>query len=264
MHRVIVNLGPISITSWGLSLALAFFIGIWLVDKRAQKYNISRPVIADLCFLIIISSVVGARGAYIIENFSYYSKQPMEIFKIWEGGMILYGGVLVAILCGIIFLSRKRINILSVMDIFAPSIAMGIGIGRLGCFFNGCCFGRPTNLPWGAVFPPDSPAGSAFQSGVHIHPTQIYESLVGFCIFGFLLLLEKIVPSITKKSKGYLFWILLILYSIWRFFIDYIRYYESNAYIFVGFTHGQIVSICLLLVSVIAIILVSSKKTSTR
>jgi phosphatidylglycerol:prolipoprotein diacylglycerol transferase len=259
MHRIILDLGFISITSWGVMLAIAFIIGIWLSDRRAVKYNVPRLIIGDLTFVIIISSVIGGRLAYIIENFSYYLERPGEMLKVWEGGMILYGGIGLAVLCGMMFLKYKKTNILPVMDIMAPALALGIGIGRLGCFLNGCCFGKPTNSPCGMTFPADSPAGWTFTSPTAVHPTQIYESIFGFCLFGLLLLIEKRLFKAKKQGYGYLFWILLLIYSIWRFFIDFVRYFESNAYIIAKLTHGQVVSICILVGSIIAILITSRK-----
>lgn len=262
MHREIFNLGALSITSWGVMLAIAFIVGIWLSDRRAGKYNIPRPIIADLSFVVIVSSVIGGRVAYVIENFSYYLEKPGEIFKVWEGGMILYGGIGLAVLCGIIFLKKKHISILAVMDVMAPSIALGLGFGRIGCFLNGCCFGKPTSLPWGVTFPTDSPAGWAFTSPTCVHPTQIYESIIGFCLFGVLLLLEKRFFATKRQGSGYLFWILLGLYAIWRFFIDFVRYYESNAFVIGKLTHGQVVSVCILVGAIIAILVIGKRKTS--
>lgn len=259
MHRIILDLGFISITSWGVMLAIAFVVGIWICDKRASKYNIPRLVIGDLIFVIIISSVIGGRLAYIIENFNYYLEQPGEIIKVWEGGMILYGGIGLAVLCGVLFLKNRKINIPPVMDIVAPPIALGLTFGRLGCFLNGCCFGKPTNLPIGVTFPTDSPAGWTFHSHTSVHPTQIYESIFGLCTFGVLLFIEKKFFTGKKQGRGYLFWILLLMYSIWRFFIDLLRYHESNAYISAKLTHGQVVSICIFIGSIIAIIITNKK-----
>ena len=244
MHRVIFSLGGLEVTSWGVMLVIAFVTGIWLAEHRAKKYEMPRSVIADLSLILIIAGVVGGRLSYILENLSYYAEYPGEIFKVWNGGLIFYGGIGLAVLCGIIFLKKRKVSVLRVMDIVAPSVASGLGFARIGCFLNGCCFGKPTNLPWGIVFPLDSPARWVFDEPISLHPTQLYSSLAGFCMFLILLIIEKYKK---KRAPGYLFWVFLILYSGWRFFVDFLRYYDPKAYLVWGLTHNQILSILIFL-----------------
>ncbi|MCK4353583.1 prolipoprotein diacylglyceryl transferase [candidate division WOR-3 bacterium] len=243
MYRTIFDLGPFAITSWGVMLVVAFVAGVWLAEKRAKKYNIPKGVITDLSLVLIIAGVVGGRTAFVFENWGYYIQNPGEILKVWEGGLIFYGGLGLAILCGIIFLKKKKVKVTVGMDVVIPSVALGIFFGRIGCFLNGCCFGKPTNLPWGIVFPHDSPAGWIFNEP--IHPTQIYSSLAGLCIFGILLVIER-----KKLFDSYLFWMFLVLYSGWRIGIDFLRYYESKVYLLPSLTHNQVVSILILLLSI--------------
>jgi len=256
MHRIIFSLGGLQITSWGVMLVIAFITGIWFAEHRAKKYEMPRSIIPDLSLILIIAGVAGGRIAYIFENFSYYVEYPGEIFKVWEGGLIFYGGFVLAVLCGIIFLKNKKvpffagprhegISMLKVMDIVAPSVALGLGFARIGCFLNGCCFGKPTNLPWGVVFPPGSPPTWVFDKPISIHPTQLYSSLAGFCMVLLLLIIEK---NKKKRIPGHLFCFFLVLYSGWRFFIDFLRFYDPRAYIMLGLTHNQVASIFIFLV----------------
>lgn len=260
MHRVIVELWGLSITSWGVMLVIAFVVGIWLAEKGAIKYGIPKTIIQDLSVVVIISGIVGGRVTYIIENWSHYAKYPGEMFKVWEGGLIFYGGLGLAVLFGIIFLKRKKVNILKVMDLIAPLIVLGLGLARVGCFLNGCCFGKPTSLPWGVVFPANSPPRWVFSEHIRIHPTQLYESIAGVCMFLILLMIEK------KKrfSYGYLFGIFLATYGGWRFTTDFLRYYESKALILFGLTHSQIVSILMILVAVVLLIHRRHPKSLTK
>ncbi len=252
MHRVILSMGGLEITSWGVLLVIAFIIGIWLAERRAEKYEVPKSIIPDISLIIVIASVVGGRLFYILENLGYYAKYPGEIFKVWNGGLIFYGGVGLSILSGIIFLKKKKISIFRTMDVVAPSVALGLGFARIGCFLNGCCFGKPTNLPWGVIFPPDSPPSWVIDTPIHLHPTQLYSSLAGFCMFFILLFIEKRVNNYQKRigAAGCLWWIFLIMYSVWRFSVDFLRYYENEAYLIGKFTHNQILSILILLFSV--------------
>lgn len=251
MHRVILRLGGVEVTSWGVMLVIAFIAGIWLAERRCQKYGVPRAIIPDLSLVLIVAGVVGGRLAYVIENFSSYAEHPGEIFKVWEGGLIFYGGFILAIVCGIIFVKRKHISVARMMDIAAPSVALGLGFARIGCFLNGCCYGKQTNLPWGVVFPSDSPAGWVFDAPIPIHPAQLYSSIGAFSILAILLVVEK---KGMRRASGYLFLMFLVLYSVGRFFIDFLRYYEPKVYLLGGLTHNQFVSIFIFLGSCVIIL----------
>lgn len=251
MHRIILQFAGLTITSWGVMLVIAFLIGIWVAERRAKKYNISPSLIADLSVILIIAAIVGGRIEFIIENYSQYADNPGDIFKVWEGGLIFYGGFVLAIVCGIIFMKAKKISISDGLNLFAPSIALGLFFARIGCFLNGCCFGKETTSCLGVVFPADSPAGWVFKGETAVLPTQLFESLAGLAMFGILLLIEK---KKKKLNYGYLFWALLLMYSVWRFFIDFFRYYEQQAYIIGNLTHNQIVSIIIFIVSLAVIL----------
>ena len=123
-------------------------------------------------------------------------------------------------------------------------MALGLGIARIGCFLNGCCFGKPTHLPWGVIFPADSPAGWAYEGVTRVHPTQIYETMAAVCMFLILLIAEK-----KHRPYGYLFGLFLALYGGWRFFVDFLRHYDSKVYLFLGLTHNQVTSILIFLFS---------------
>jgi phosphatidylglycerol:prolipoprotein diacylglycerol transferase len=246
MHRIILDLGCLSITSWGVMLVVAFIAGIWLAERRAARYGIAKSVIPDLAIVLIVAGVVGGRVMFIVENWSYFAKCPGEIIKVWEGGLCFQGGLGLAILSGIIFVKKKHVSVFKAMDVVAPSVALGLAFARIGCFLNGCCFGKPTNLPWGLIFPPDSPPRWVFDATVRVHPTQLYSCLAGVCICLIILLIEK---KKTQRPQAYLFGVLLGLYGTWRFSIDFLRYYEPEIYLFPGFTHYQLISVVMIVVS---------------
>jgi phosphatidylglycerol:prolipoprotein diacylglycerol transferase len=251
MLRYVCSLGPVTLYSYGAMLALAFFLGALLAAARARKRGIEKAVIYDLVAYIMVFSLAGARLFFVAVNFDYYQAHPLDAFKLWEGGLVLYGGILFGFGVAAWFLKRHKLAVWKVMDIFTPSLALGIAIGRVGCFLNGCCYGK-LSQSFGVCYPAANmpPAyeqqlsAGLIAPGAHcslpVLPTQLYETAVCLAIFGALLFAEKRF----RMFDGFLFWLFILLYSIQRFFMEGLRYYESN--FFAGFlTIGQIMSLVL-------------------
>jgi phosphatidylglycerol:prolipoprotein diacylglycerol transferase len=156
-----------------------------------------------------------------VEEFRGHWIDTINVFK-GLAGLSMYGGILLAILLSILYMWRKRLPVWEISDVIAPSIALGLGITRIGCLLNGCCFGRPTDLPWGITFPPGCVAWSVV-GGAHIHPTQLYESIAGFLIFAIALLVDK-----KRLGPGSVLCVVLGLYGVIRFFVDFVRFQEPN------------------------------------
>jgi phosphatidylglycerol:prolipoprotein diacylglycerol transferase len=213
-------------------LALAFFFGLWLAVKRAQRVGVEPSQMMDMSVWGIVTGIIGARLTYVAFHWGQYSDNPISIINPFgpEGfgisGLILYGGLIPALAVGFLYIRRHRLPFWRTADAFAPSIASGIFLVRMGCFLNGCCFGKPSQLPWAMGFPPDSPAGFVFPH-TPIHPTQLYSSAYGLIIFGLLLFLERF-----KKFDGFTFWLLLAFYAVTRFLVDFARYYENSMILF--------------------------------
>ena len=246
MHSVVLQLGPVAIRGYGLMLAVSFLVGIYLAVWRAKKAGIGPERIMSLALYVLVSSVVGARLLYVVFHWDEYAAQPWSIVSPFQegqmvgiGGLVFYGGTILAILVGIWYLRRHGMPTWRVADAVAPSIALGIFFTRIGCFLNGCCFGTPSRLPWAMMFPPESPAGSVFP-GITIHPAQLYSSLYGLAIFGILLGAERF-----KTFDGYTFWLFLMLYAVARFFVDFVRYYEPSMSLFERFSVNQLISVAL-------------------
>lgn len=248
MHPVLIDLGRLQIRSYGFMLAVSFLLGIWLAGRRAKKFGVDPQKILDLSVLIILGAVVGSRLLYVVFHLEQYTN-PLEMFALWEGGATFYGGFLLAMALSFWWVKRHNLNFLTVADIVAPSIALGLVFTRVGCFLSGCCFGKPTEHAWGLVFPPDSPAGSAAAvvaarlglDHVALHPTQVYSSVMGLTIFITLMLAEPVL-----RKRGATFGMFLILYGIGRFTIDFLRFYEDNARVLMGLTFNQVISVGLL------------------
>lgn len=247
MHKTLLDLGFLQIHSYGFFLALSFALGIWFAGRRAEKRGIPAERITDVALIIIVATVVGARGLYVIAHLDQFAGRWTDVFRTWEGGLTMYGGAVPAAILGMWFLRRWGIDAWKAADAIAPSMALGLGFTRIGCFLSGCCFGAPTDLPWGCVFPEGSHAGYEFP-GQPLHPAQLYAAAIGFGLFGFLLWLDR-----RSHPKGSLFLTFLLLYAVARFGLDFVRSYDSTAYPFAGvpLTLNQWVSIAVFLYAVL-------------
>jgi phosphatidylglycerol:prolipoprotein diacylglycerol transferase len=240
MHRTIIDFGSVGIRSYGVMLVIAFWLGIELSSRLAAKRGMDPARILDLGLVVLFSSLVGSRLLYVVSHLGEYAHDKLGVFRIWEGGLTFYGGLVAGVVFGILYLKRKGLRVLEVTDIVSPQIALGIALARVGCFLNGCCFGKETGLPWGVVFPPDCQAGWVLP-GLHLHPTQLYSAAANLAIFVFLrTMLRRRLPA------GMVFSAFIVLYGTWRFAIDYLRYYETSMYLgSVSITWNQVFSLAM-------------------
>jgi phosphatidylglycerol:prolipoprotein diacylglycerol transferase len=215
MFPILFRLGSLTIHAYGFFLALGFIAGLVLATLRARKEGIAFERVVDLFFYTVLSAIVGSRILFVLINFDFFRKDPLQMIKMWEGGLVFYGGFLLAVGVSIGYMRWNRLPIWRWADLFSPPIALGLFFGRIGCFFAGCCYGKETSLPWGVVF--TNPASLA-QLNVPLHPTQLYEACSNLAIFFFLKWREK-----GKTFDGQIFGLFLFLYSVTRFFIEMLR-----------------------------------------
>ncbi len=265
MYPILFKIGWFEVRSYSLMLMLSFLIGIFLAVRRARKAGVDPNSVIDLSIIIIISSLIGARALYVVFHLNEFKNKLFDIINPFQSdgsvgidGMTVLGGVVLAILFSFIFLKYKKLPIMKIFNITTPSLALGIGITRIGCFFHGCCFGTKCDNFLGMIFPPFSPAGSMFP-GIFIHPAQLYASFGGFLIFIILLLWEKI-----EFFKDKVFYLFLIMYGITRFTVDTFRYYEeSMVFLSIGnfnLSVNQGISIIMLVFGLISIVYLRSKE----
>jgi phosphatidylglycerol:prolipoprotein diacylglycerol transferase len=214
MHPILFRLGGLAVYAYGFFVAIGFVAGVIFATLRARKEGIPFEKVVDL-FYTVLSAILGSRILFVLINLDVYRENPLQIFKIWEGGLVFYGGLILAIGVSIGYMRWHRLPIWKFADLFSPSIALGLFFGRIGCFFAGCCYGRETSLPWGIIF---TDPNSLARLNVPLHPTQLYESTSSLIIFFFLNWMEK-----KKTFDGQLFWLFLFLYSVTRFFIEMLR-----------------------------------------
>ncbi len=249
MYPDLFSIGPITIHTYGIFVAAGIFCGVFLAMKLAEKEGISPVLISNMCFWMVISGIFGARLVYVLMNLNYYIKFPLDIIQIWKGGLVFSGGLITSCLVGGWYIRKYRLSFWLVGDIIAPSVALGQAIGRIGCFMAGCCYGKPTNLPWAVTFhtPP-----SLAPLNIPLHPTQLYHCLACTIIFFCLMILRK-----HKSFEGQIFLWYLLMHSLQRIIIERFR---GDLYPFIGqMTATQFISLVILLTSGIMIILKTTK-----
>jgi phosphatidylglycerol:prolipoprotein diacylglycerol transferase len=247
MHPILFRIGPFALRSYGLMLALSFFLGILWASHRVRKLGSETSRMIDLAVVMIIASVIGSRLFYVVFHWSEFSGRPLDIinpFSNPEGigiaGLSMDGGVFLAVLCGLLFLRLTKQPPLITLDAIAPAFALGIFVTRIGCLLNGCCFGKPCSGALGIVFPSESLAGWYYPE-TPLHPTQIYNALGGLVMMALLLWLER-----YRTFKGYTFLLAVIFYGLLRLGVDFFRHFEENVIIFragsIALTANQVLS----------------------
>ncbi len=179
MHPILAEIGPIKLYTYGVFLALAFILSSEYAARVSEELRIKSYDVLDLIIWVLISGIIGTRIAYIIMNIGDYLSDPLKIFKLWEGGLAWYGGVIVAAVTVYIWSKKHKKNPPQVLDLISLATILGLSIGRWGCFSAGCCYGKPTDFPTSVVFKEKSLA----LAGIPIHPTQIYEAVGMFFTF---------------------------------------------------------------------------------
>ena len=213
------EIGPLVVRWYGILMAVAIVVGLWLGHREAQREKLPADDIISAAQWAILAGLVGARLYEVIFNWDYYGQYPAKIVAVWEGGLAIHGGLIVGPLVGAFLAWRWRLPVLRGFDVAAPSIAIGQAIGRWGNFFNEEAFGRPTNLPWKLyISPAHRPPG--FGQFEYFHPTFFYESVWDFAVF--VVLVAWLRPRL-REHPGALFFTYIGLYSIGRFAIEALR-----------------------------------------
>ncbi|PIU40559.1 MAG: prolipoprotein diacylglyceryl transferase [Candidatus Omnitrophica bacterium CG07_land_8_20_14_0_80_50_8] len=216
MHPVLFHFYALTIYTYGFFVALAVLIAYFLAHLRARATDLDPSIAADFVFVLFVSGVIGARCFYVFQHLEDYQGQLLKIFSIPEGGLVWYGGFLMAALTGLVIALWKRWPFLRLCDLLAPIIPLAHAIGRFGCFFNGCCFGRPTHSRVGVVFE---------YGDVPRLPTQLFEAA------GLLVLsLGLFYFSRKKRLAGESFILYLAGYGVFRFFIEFLRGDQKGYY----------------------------------
>jgi phosphatidylglycerol---prolipoprotein diacylglyceryl transferase len=257
VHPILLHLGSLPIHSYGVMIALAFLAGLWTATRRAAREKIPGEQIADIVLWLMLGGIIGARFAYVTTYWrEEFAGQPLsEIFAIWHGGLVYYGGLIGATIAGMIYIRWKKLPLWKTADVLAPSIALGNVFGRIGCLLNGCCYGRACSLPWAITFPADNPLNPPTYP---VHPTEIYDALLNLVVYFFLAWLFR-----RKKFDGQIFATFLLCYAVTRSFVEYFRGDYTNLHYHFGLTPAQWISVPIF-VAGLALATILSRRTQQQ
>lgn len=246
MHPVLLRLGPVTVHTYGALLAAAVLLGLWLARRRAIASELDSDRVWNLGVYMVLGGLVGAKLWLVGANWSYYLENPRQIFAVstLQSAGVFYGGLFAALLIAVIYAHRAEMRFLALADVYAPAVALGLPFARLGCFSAGCCWGKPTDLPWGVTFTSEY-AGQVVGTplGQPLHPTQLYEVVAVAGIFFILLWLGR-----RQSFTGQLFAAFVILYGVARGIIEFFRADPDRTLLFDGrFSLIQFVSIGLIM-----------------
>lgn len=225
MDPVAFRIFGIDIMWYGVLISMGVLLGVFFALKECRRVGFKEDNLLDFLLIAIPAAIIGARIYYVIFSWSYYSKNLSEIINIRNGGLAIHGALIAGIIVGILFCKKRKINVLQLLDIVIPSVALGQAIGRWGNFVNQEAYGGPTDLPWGIIV-----------DGQKVHPTFLYESIINIAIFIFLTWFRKN----KKVTHGQVFALYLVLYSAGRFFVEGLR---TDSLMFIGMRVAQLVSL---------------------
>jgi phosphatidylglycerol:prolipoprotein diacylglycerol transferase len=220
MHPILFEIGNWPVYSYGVLLAVAYLAALQLAVFRAKRAGLDSARVMDLGIYLIIAALVGAKLALIVVDFDQFRANPGELLSLVRVGGVFYGGLILAFVVGLWLVRRYKLPVWATADLYAPGIALGHIIGRFGCFLAGCCFGRPTDRPWGVTFTdPNAASAAGTPLGVPLHPTQLYDAGAEFLILVLLLVFERR----GRPFHGRTFWLYILLYGISRFIVEIFR-----------------------------------------
>ena len=256
MYPRLFELGPITVYTYGVLLAAAYLFGLKLAMVRAKARGLDANRVLDLGIYIIISALIGAKLLLLVTDFRTFTVDPRELLTLARSGGVFYGGLILAVTVALVYIRRIGLPLWTTCDVFAPGIALGHVVGRFGCLFAGCCYGKPTTLPWGITFKdPFAAANVGTPLGTPLHPTQLYEAGAELLILGALLLTERK----GKPFPGRTFWLYMLLYAISRFIIEFYRGDERGT---VGiFSTSQFISIILAPLAIVMLVYLGRAST---
>src|SRR6267142_1387235 len=250
------GVGPITVYTYGVLLAAAYLLGLKFAMVRAKDRGLDAVRVLDLGIYIIISALVGAKLLLLITDFRSFRADPRELLTLARSGGVFYGGLILAVSVALWYIRRVGLPLWTTCDMFAPGIALGHVIGRFGCLFAGCCYGKPTTQPWGMVFTdPFAQSNVGTPLGVPLHPTQLYEAGAELLILIILLVTERK----GRPFPGRTFWLYMLLYAVSRFIIEFYRGDERGT-VFM-FSTSQFISLLLAPIAIVMLVYLSRRTT---
>lgn len=240
-NQILIKIGRLTIYWYGFLIFLAFWLGFFISLKLAKYRNIKKEITPNLAFLLFVFGLIGARLYHVFSEINYYRQNPIEILFFWQGGLGIYGAIIFGFLVLYFYSKKYKLNFLSLLDLFSPFVALGLAIGRWGNYFNQELYGPPNNSFFRIPIALENRL-PGFENFQFFQPLFLYESI--FCFFVFLFLILKF----KKSQPGLIFFLFLILYSTFRFLIEFLRI-DPQPIIF-GLRLGQFVSLIVFLLAV--------------
>jgi phosphatidylglycerol:prolipoprotein diacylglycerol transferase len=258
MHPILFEVGGFTIYSYGVLLAAAYLLGLQFALVRARARGLDRQRIMDLGIWIIVAALIGAKLLLFVVDFRQFTAGREGLLDLARSGGVFYGGLIAAVAVAFAYMWRHRLPLWTTTDVFAPAIALGHAVGRMGCLLAGCCFGRQTDVPWAVTFHSTAAAANVGTPlGVPLHPTQLYDAGAELLILGILLATERRGTPFPGRT----FWSYLGLYGISRFVIEFYRG-DPRGVVLGTLSTSQFVSIVLIPLS-IAMLILLGRRTST-
>ncbi len=215
MCPILFKLGFLNFYSYGFFIALALFVPSYFFLKKAKVLKYDSKILENMIFYIFLSGIIGARVLYVLLNFKNFAESPLDVFKIWQGGLVFWGGFVFAFLTGALLIKKYKFDFWNFADLVAPYISLGHFFGRIGCLMAGCCYGKITSSTVSIVF---KNPNSLAPTHISLFPTQIFEAILNFLIFFILLKFSN-----KKKFPGQIIGFYMIFYSVARFFVEFFR-----------------------------------------
>jgi phosphatidylglycerol:prolipoprotein diacylglycerol transferase len=258
VYPELFKIGPFTVYTYGVLLAASYLLGLRLAMWRAKKWGLDPNHVLDLGIYIIIAALVGAKLLLLIVDFDQF-QSPKDLLNLARLGGVFYGGLLLAVGVAFWYIARHRLPFWTTCDVFAPGIALGHVTGRLGCLAAGCCYGKPTDAPWGIVFTnPLAAANVGTPLGIRLHPTQLYEAGAALLILAILLATERR----GRPFPGRTFWSYMFLYAVTRYIIEMYRG-DPRGTVLGIFSTSQFISIVLGPLSLVMLVWLSRHRPRT-
>jgi len=242
MYPILFELGPLRIFTYGFFLALGFVTAIFIAGREARRLGINPARFFDLCFLIIVASLVGSRLLYVILEYQYFWENPLHVFYLWRGGLVFHGGLILAVVMAFWFMRRHGLPLRASFDALAVGMPFGQALGRIGCFFAGCCYGTPASLPWAVTFTHPETLCPIKES---LHPSQLYEAVLALGVFGVVYWLRT-----RKRYDGQVILTYFCLAGLVRFLVEFVRHPgDYRGPVWFGMPSTQITALAIFLLS---------------
>lgn len=257
MHPILFEIGTLPVYSYGVLLALAYLAALQFARVRARRIGVDDSKVMDFGIYLIIAALIGAKLMLVLVDLRYFWNQPAELWSLWRAGGVFYGGLIAAVATAFWLVRRYGFSMWTTADLFAPGIALGHVVGRFGCLLAGCCYGRPTNVPWAITFTnPAAASNVGTPLGVPLHPTQLYDAGANLVILALLLLTERK----GRPFAGRTFWLYMLFYGVSRFVIEFYRGDDRGAVM--GLSTSQFVSVLIVPVAIAMLLRLRSRSAA--